>query len=232
MKKNKLFMTLILFGFVVLMISLLNIKKNLDPFLQKISKKWPKHINLPKEYLQLFNRNKYDVKNITSLKYDNSYPISFVKINDMNGLITRFKSSDSLMFSFIINNNVKQTPRVWYEDYTTKDLTIRFNKPQKRIKEIIVMGDNIDTVLYGRKSTILKGNLKKIGISLLESNKTPNNYLAPKFNLYFEDRRIFSYLKDNFKYYLILKKSNETIYLVFLKRKDFNDKKILSLFVK
>ncbi len=232
MKKNKLLITFILFGFVVLIISLLNIRKNLDIFLQKASEKWPKHITIPNDYLQLFNRNVNEVKNITSLKYDNSYPISFIKINDMDGLITKFKGSNSISFSFIKNNNVKQTPRVWYKDFSTKDLTISFNEPQKPIKELIVMSDNIDTVLYGNKSTILKGDLKKIGISLLESNKNLDNYSDPKLNFYFEDRRLFSYLKDDFKYYLILQKSNGTIYLVFLKSKGFNDKKILSLFEK
>lgn len=232
MKKNKFLITLILFGFVVLIISFLNIRKNLDLFLKKAPEKWPKHITIPNDYLQLFNRNVNEVKNITSLKYDNSYPISFIKINDMNGLITKFKGSNSISYSFIKNNNVKQTPRVWYKDFSTKDLTISFNEPQKPIKELIVMSDNIDTVLYSKKSTILKGNLNKIGISLLESNKNLDNYSDPKLNFYFEDRRLFSYLKDDFKYYLILKKFNRTIYLVFLKSEDFNDKNILSLFEK
>ncbi len=233
-KKLKYILILISISLIVVLVSHHNITKTLDLFLEKTIQSLPKPIKFPNEYKNLFNEiTQTKIKHIHSDNYNNkkTYPVSNINIYGMDGLITKFDITKEFSTSMKTINNFTPTT-IWYENYSSKYLTIYLKRPQKTINKIIILStQKIDTVLNKNKFIIIKGILKKVGISLVDTTTKLDKFDKPKlFNLYVEDERPFSYLKKDIKFYMILKRVNGKMYFIFFETKKFDDKKILSLF--
>jgi len=230
MKRNIKICILILF----VIASIVFIYNNINIFIKHLPEmSEPLIINFPEDYKELFNSKKQrDIKHIYSEKINNkAYPISKVKIDNVDIFITKFTTFNNIKDSVIIKNNIQKTSRVWYEGHKLKHLKINIKRPIKPIKQILVLSNSIDTVLYGSKLTILKGNTHTIGISLIEPSKNQEKNKEIKLvNIFIEYDRPFSLSNENIKYYLALKKAEGIVYFIFIKVNKFDDQQILSYF--
>ncbi len=186
------------------------------------------HINIdfPEDYKNLFNSNTQTrIKHIFTEKYkkQETYPVSYIKIDTIGIYIFKYEN-----VNFVLKNikiEADQFPKGYMYSYyhsigfPNTDIVYRDNLSRKMDTLYIRSTKSIDTLLFNGNKVFLKGEMGSMEIKLDKSKQNADQY--------FEDE---TYFRKSPKFYLIWLQKNGYVYELFIENKEFDDKKIMSLF--
>jgi len=222
MKKYKKVSIIIILTFV----SLFFYYHIINTFVKMSNIEKPLNVNLPVDYKNLFNtQTQTKIKHICSQKFNNkkTYPISRIKIGSIGVNIFKYQNQYPLLKKiqievsnpFILRSDVDIYSRICSSEINQSIRTDLTN----RIDTIYIHSTQpIDTLLFNPELVILKGVIGNLNVKVDTTKKNADQY--------FEN----SLVSQRPKYYLVWIKKEAYVYELFIDIKEFDDKRILSLF--